>query len=137
MGKHIAHRTCSRHEPFSVLTGEQYIISAYPDRQHIENFDDGEGGQSRYAYYVVSGPGGAQGGYGTLNAAPAQGQFPGQQAGGLPGAPVNKSKAGSQQPPSHPAAGPGPSSSWAQQPGESAPPSYADAVKGDHKVQHD
>lgn len=101
---------------------------------------DGEGGRQGTTYYVVShtGPARQQGGmnYGTVpQQQPSGGQFPGQQSGVTnQNAPKKSGKNGKS------AAGPG---NAPQQEGgegsssqpEGPPPTYADVIKGDHKVQ--
>ncbi|TKA64637.1 hypothetical protein B0A49_06910 [Cryomyces minteri] len=121
-----------------------YIIASYPDPSYdyesVGQHDPEAGGVT---YFVVAQgpPGSAQGaqraqgsqsGYGTV-AAP-QNQFPGQQQSGTvnsfpqPKAQLKSKSAGRSERP-RPEAGAGPSQ------GEEVPPSYQEAVKGDHKVQ--
>ncbi|KAK4984628.1 hypothetical protein LTR50_006478 [Elasticomyces elasticus] len=105
-----------------------YIISLYPEATYSPVPQDPEqGGSNAVTYHYVVQPGGQQqqqqrgqtgrqaAGYGTLSAAPSK-QFPGQQQGTV--APFAQG-------------GAGPSGAG----GEEIPPSYQEAVKGDHKVQ--
>ncbi|GAB7346755.1 hypothetical protein MBLNU459_g1859t1 [Dothideomycetes sp. NU459] len=105
-----------------------YIISAYPDPtyEHVEQ--DPEGGRVTY-YYVQQGgapPAGSQRqprSYGTVASTPSK-QFPGQQQGTVPPQQYQSEQAQM-----------GGASSSRQ---EEVPPTYAEAVQGDHKVQsHD
>jgi uncharacterized membrane protein YqaE (UPF0057 family) len=115
-----------------------YIVLQNPEsHDQYQQVPDGERGTT---YYVISHEQAAgQGGYGTVAAQPAAGQFPGQQSGGVGSfggqgqkniraktpAPVLKTQqAGQAQ------AGEG-SSGGADLP----PPTYADVIKGDNKVQ--
>ena len=100
-----------------------YIIAVTPDPTY-EQVADEERGNVTY-YYVQGQPQYAPAGgrqqarqqsYGTVPSAPSS-QFPGQQNGFV-----------------QPIA-PAPASGSAQQGGD-VPPTYQDAVKGDHKVQH-
>ena len=120
-----------------------YIILKFPDPSEYESLQDGERGQDGTVtyYYVAQGPAGRrQGGngtmnYGTVGSQPSGGQFPGQQQSGVVNAfpqPKNKKQGGAQ--PQHGAAGVEPSGEGSSQPA-GPPPTYADVIKGDHKVQ--
>jgi hypothetical protein len=99
---------------------------------------DGERGDGRTTYYVISHEQAAAGGrqnYGTVSSQPTAGQFPGQQSG------VNNSFA---QPKANKKAHGGKPAVAAalSQGGEGSsrepdapPPTYADVIKGDNKVQ--
>jgi hypothetical protein len=103
----------------------QYIVSSYPDPGYERVNDD----ETHVVYYVHTQP---QGGYGGV--AP-QSQFPGQQ-GGTSNAfrkPQPKTGKKSQAPAASPVdngSGEGSSSNP-----DIPPPTYQDAVKGDHKIQ--
>jgi hypothetical protein len=113
-----------------------YVILQNPENyEQYRQVRDGERGDGRTTYYVIThDQPGRQGqpSYGTVGSQPNAGQFPGQQSGGV------GSFAGQQQknvksapaPASRPQGGEGSSS----QP-EGPPPTYADVIKGDHKVQ--
>ncbi|KAF2258492.1 UPF0057-domain-containing protein [Lojkania enalia] len=119
-----------------------YIILQYPDPYQYEGLQDGERGQdgSVTYYYITraSGPrrqGGQQGGqpnYGTVGCQPSQ-QFPGQQSGVANAFPAPQVQGGQDVQRQDGVAGQevGGESS---QPG-GPPPTYADVIKGDHKVQ--
>lgn len=105
-------------------------MSSYPDPGY-ERINDGE---THVVYYVHTQP---QGGYGGV--AP-QSQFPGQQ-GGTSNAfrkPQPKTSKKSQAPPSQapaaPPVGNGSGEGSSSDP-DMPPPTYQDAVKGDHKIQ--
>ena len=120
-----------------------YIISRYPEPTYEQVAQqDAEGGRVTYYYVDRSGAAGgaaaapasqggapAQRGYGTVgSSAPAQGQFPGQQNGTMPGAKqyAQQQRGGVQ------------AGSSAAKPAAEVPPTYAEAVQGDHKIQsHD
>ena len=121
-----------------------YIILKFPDDYDYERPQDGERGTdgSVTYYYVAHGPSpGRQPNYGTVGSQPSGGQFPGQQSGttnsfpapatkpkgknvraqqGVAGQEVNGLNAANGEGSSEPA---GP------------PPTYADVIKGDNKVQ--
>ncbi|KAK5165357.1 hypothetical protein LTR04_001247 [Oleoguttula sp. CCFEE 6159] len=121
-----------------------YIIASYPDpSSDYEGLGqhDPEAGGATYFVVAQGPPGGAQGaqraqgsqnGYGTV-AAP-QNQFPGQQQSGTvnsfpqPRAQLKPKSAGRSE-------RPGPEAGAGSSRGEEVPPSYQEAVKGDHKVQ--
>ncbi|KAF2754614.1 UPF0057-domain-containing protein [Pseudovirgaria hyperparasitica] len=113
-----------------------YIIVSYPD-EYEQAPQDAEGGSGTVTYYYVQGGSAprhhhqqqrpAQGGYGTVNSQPSQ-QFPGQQAGAY----YPKNQAHAPQAQQGPGPVDGPSNGGAALP---PPPSYADAVKGDNKIQ--
>jgi len=106
-----------------------YIILQNPENlEQYHQIPDGERGTT---YYVITHDQPGRQSYGTVGSQPAGGQFPGQQSGGV------GSFAGQQQknvmgakPVTRPQGGEGSSS----QP-EGPPPTYADVIKGDHKVQ--
>jgi hypothetical protein len=134
-----------------------YIILQNPETyDQYQQVPDGERADGRTTYYVISHeqpgrqpgqlgygtvgsqPGRQQGqlGYGTVGSQPNAGQFPGQQSGGV------GSFAGQQQKNVKAAKGASAPSPQAQQGGEGSsnqpegpPPTYADVIKGDHKVQ--
>jgi hypothetical protein len=118
-----------------------YIILQNPETyDQYQQVPDGERADGRTTYYVISHeqPGRRQGqlGYGTVGSQPNAGQFPGQQSGGV------GSFAGQQQKNVKAAKGASVPSPQAQQGGEGSssqpegpPPTYADVIKGDHKVQ--
>ncbi|KAF2744291.1 hypothetical protein M011DRAFT_461080 [Sporormia fimetaria CBS 119925] len=121
-----------------------YIILKYPETYDYTGPQDGERGpRGAVTYYYVSHSGAPrQGGgqvqnYGTVGSQPSAGQFPGQQSGVANPFPAPKA-AGSGQ--STHKQGPGQDS--AAQNGERSgqpagpPPTYADVIKGDHKVQN-
>lgn len=94
-----------------------YIIAVSPDPTY-EQVNDEEQGNVTYYYVSHNAPGGhrtRQQGYGTVNGNTPNAQFPGQQNGFVgPSAPT-----------------PAESS----RPSTDVPPTYAQAVQGDHKVQ--
>ncbi|KAK6441171.1 hypothetical protein LTR95_002595 [Oleoguttula sp. CCFEE 5521] len=98
-----------------------YIIAVTPDPTYEPMGDEEQGGT--VSYYVVQGqpqyaPGGQpQQGYGTVSSAPSN-QFPGHESGFV----------------QHPSTAPVAGGSSTRQ-GEEVPPSYSQAVAGDHKVQ--
>jgi uncharacterized membrane protein YqaE (UPF0057 family) len=121
-----------------------YIILQYPDTTYQQVPDHERGGDNAgTTYYVITHeqPGRREG-YGTLGSAPSGGQFPGQQGGGVgtfggqqqknvkaaKGASAKGAAASSA--PQSGAGGEGSSN----QP-EAPPPTYADVIKGDNKVQ--
>lgn len=122
-----------------------YIILKYPetyDPYEYHQVADGERGDGRTTYYVVTHEQparraqpthGAHASYGTVGSQPSSGQFPGQQQGFVQ---QNQSKVKAKQdkkgaqPVDHGHGGEGSSS----QP-EGPPPTYADVIKGDNKVQ--
>ncbi|KAK4618854.1 Plasma membrane proteolipid 3 [Fulvia fulva] len=114
-----------------------YIIAVYPEPTYEEVAQqDAERGTVTY-YYVQQGAprygpqGGQQGDYGTVNST-TNSQFPGQQAGFVqPQQPKTKKQA------THPHANrpQAPEPQSLAGPSGEVPPSYAQAVAGDHKVQ--
>lgn len=121
-----------------------YIILKYPDPYDYEPVGDRENATVTY-YYVQQGPAPPRRphhGYGTVSSQPAGGQFPGQQSGTVnsfaqmpkpqgQAPPSQQQQQQPQQPPQQPpqqAAGP-------SEAREDAPPTYADVIKGNHKVQ--
>ncbi|KAF2248856.1 UPF0057-domain-containing protein, partial [Trematosphaeria pertusa] len=117
-----------------------YIILQYPEVYEYEGLQDREhGGDGSVTYYYVAhGPvpprQGGQTVYGTVGSQPSAGQFPGHETGvanafpqppkdvqpqqGVAGQEINGGAEGSAGQPSGP------------------PPTYADVIKGDHKVQN-
>ncbi|KAH7398339.1 hypothetical protein BKA66DRAFT_508692 [Pyrenochaeta sp. MPI-SDFR-AT-0127] len=120
-----------------------YIILQNPDPYDAYNqVPDGErshGGEGRTTYYVITheqpAGRGAQTNYGTVGSQPSNGQFPGQQSGIVN---QNKPKNGDQV--SNGSAPPAPQGQHAGEGSssqhEGPPPTYADVIKGDHKVQN-
>ncbi|KAF2129500.1 hypothetical protein P153DRAFT_357068 [Dothidotthia symphoricarpi CBS 119687] len=121
-----------------------YIILKHPETyepQAYQQVPDGERGDGRTTYYVVTHEQPGRRGqpmhptsYGTVGAQPSSGQFPGQQQGFVQqkqdkvrakqdkkGAQLSNQGQGGQGSSSQP---------------EGPPPSYAAAIKGDHKVQN-
>lgn len=112
-----------------------YIVLKYPDPyeyEHLHNEENGSGGSRTYV--VVPGRGnGQQTNYGTVGSQPSGGQFHGQQTGVLP-FPQAKTN-GHSAAPQNGVAGQelGGEGSSGQPAGP--PPTYADVIKGDNKVQ--
>ncbi|KAF1846682.1 UPF0057-domain-containing protein [Cucurbitaria berberidis CBS 394.84] len=119
-----------------------YVILQNPDAYDAYNqIPDGEraqGSDGRTTYYVISheqpAGRGAQANYGTVGSQPSNGQFPGQQSGVV--------NSFSQPKQNKSAKGSAPAAPQGQQDGggsssqpEGPPPTYADVIKGDHKVQ--
>lgn len=126
-----------------------YIIASYPDASadYVAVPADAEQGGIVTYYYVQQGPGGSapqgqyrsrgQPAYGTLSdAAPSAGQFPGQQSGSVNAFPgPNARKAKGERKTERRAEAAGASAGSSGERVEETPPSYQEAVKGDHKVQ--
>ncbi|KAF2009926.1 UPF0057-domain-containing protein [Aaosphaeria arxii CBS 175.79] len=122
-----------------------YIILQNPDPYDYEGLQDGErAGDGSVTYYYVARGGQQQQqpqpqqlpqSYGTLGSQPAAGQFPGQQQTGTTNAFPGPTKQSSAQP-QHGVAGAelGGEGSSGQPAGP--PPTYADVIKGDNKIQH-
>lgn len=126
-----------------------YIILQYPDPydyEQVHNQEHGGEGTVTY-YYVARGPAPArQGGqrqgatvYGTVGSQPSAGQFPGQQTGTVNAFAQQQPKPQQNvQPhmgvPGQEMGSEGSSESSSEQP-QGPPPTYADVIKGDHKVQ--
>jgi hypothetical protein len=110
-----------------------YIVLQNPESyEQYQQVADGERGTT---YYVISHEQAAGQGYGTVAAQPAAGQFPGQQSGGVgsfggQGSKNVKTKTPAPVKAQQAQAGPGEGSS-----SEMPPPTYADVIKGDNKVQ--
>lgn len=139
---------CWPEEPsFPSNRSNRYIILQYPDPYDYEALHgDQQGGEGSVTYYYVTrgpapprqGGGQAQGQttYGTVGSQPSAGQFPGQQSGTANAFPQPQAKPQAQNVqaqmgvPGHEAGSEGSS----QQP-NGPPPTYADVIKGDHKVQ--
>jgi len=114
-----------------------YIILQNPDPYDAYNqVPDGEraNGDGRATYYVITHeqPAGRAGAtnYGTVGSQPSNGQFPGQQQSGITN--QNKPKKGNA--PSQGSGAPQGGQGSSSQP-EGPPPTYADVIKGDNKVQ--
>ncbi|KAF2032712.1 UPF0057-domain-containing protein [Setomelanomma holmii] len=119
-----------------------YIILQNPETyEHYQQVPDHERGQGGTTYYVITHeqPGRqGQPNYGTVGSQPSNGQFPGQQSGGVGSFGGQKGgnvkakvpKAGAPQPVSQSQDGEGSSNRP-----EGPPPTYADVINGDHKVQ--
>lgn len=98
---------------------------------------DGErGADGRTTYYVIThdqpAGRGAQPTYGTVGSQPSAGQFPGQQQSGITN--QNKPKKGSA-PSSQPSGAAQQNGEGSSDGAEAPPPTYAEVIKGDHKVQ--
>ncbi|KAL5118149.1 hypothetical protein ACEQ8H_003984 [Pleosporales sp. CAS-2024a] len=114
-----------------------YVILQNPENlDQYHQVPNGENGDGRTTYYVIrhEQPGRqGQPSYGTVGSQPNGGQFPGQQSGGV------GSFGGQQQKNVKRASAPAPrphqhGEGSSNQP-EGPPPTYADVIKGDHKVQ--
>lgn len=118
-----------------------YIILQNPDPydeyRQVPDGEHGHGSGGRTTYYVITHEqpvGSGQTNYGTVGSQPSGGQFPGQQSGVV--------NSFSQPKQSKPANGTSPAAPQGQQGGEGSssqpegpPPTYADVIKGDNKVQ--
>jgi uncharacterized membrane protein YqaE (UPF0057 family) len=114
-----------------------YIISVTPDPtyEQLAQHDPERGNGNVTYYYVQTQPGSRPAppqGYGTVSSAP-NAQFPGQQHGVVK---ASKAQRAAIAPPAS-ALAPAASAQSSQQagPSEEIPPSYAQAVAGDHKIQ--
>ncbi|KAF1839465.1 UPF0057-domain-containing protein [Decorospora gaudefroyi] len=113
-----------------------YVILQNPDPYDAyQPVADGERGDGRTTYYVITHEQAAArpANYGTVGSQPSNGQFPGQQSGvtnSFAPPKQNKTKGGNPAAEAAPQSAEGSSS----QP-EGPPPTYADVIKGDHKVQ--
>ncbi|KAF1992924.1 UPF0057-domain-containing protein [Amniculicola lignicola CBS 123094] len=132
-----------------------YIILQYPDPYSYEQVPDSEGRTTTYYYVAHAGPAPPRGrNYGTVGTQPSNGPFPGQQQSGVVNAfpgPKQGAPAKGPQPGREPQygvsqSGSGSSSAAAAAPAAPAaqeegtgpsepPPTYADVIKGDNKVQ--
>ncbi|OAL03857.1 UPF0057-domain-containing protein [Phaeosphaeriaceae sp. SRC1lsM3a] len=120
-----------------------YIILQNPEayEQQYQQVPDGERSDGRTTYYVITHEQPARQGhasYGTVGSQPSAGQFPGQQSGGVGSFAGQqqknvKSAKGASAPAPRPQGQEGGEGS-SNQP-EGPPPTYADVIKGDHKVQ--
>jgi uncharacterized membrane protein YqaE (UPF0057 family) len=121
-----------------------YIILQYPDQYDYERVADHERGSGAHTtadgavtyYYVSHGqpqhPAGNQGtSYGTVSSQPNNGQFPGQQSGFVKPQQGKSVRAYNGVAEQEAGASAGEGSSEPSGP----PPTYADAINGDHKVQ--
>lgn len=110
-----------------------YIILKYPEPYEYEGLQDGErGNDGSVTYYVVARGGpprqpGQGTNYGTVGSQPSGGQFPGQQSGVVNSFSQPKPKP-------NPSMENGVNGEGSSQPA-GPPPTYADVIKGDHKVQ--
>jgi hypothetical protein len=120
-----------------------YIILQNPEQyEQYHQVADGERADGRTTYYVVTHeqPGRhGQPSYGTVGSQPNGGQFPGQQNGGVGSFAGQqqknvKSAKGASAPAPRPQGQSGGEGSSSQP--EGPPPTYADVIKGDHKVQN-
>lgn len=116
-----------------------YIILNNPDHdyEHVPDHERQDGSRTTYYYVSHSGPA-PQGGnmnYGTVGSQPNAGQFPGQQTGTTNAFSQPKQQQSAQ--PQHGVAGHeiGAGEGSSEQP-NGPPPTYADVIKGDHKVQN-
>jgi hypothetical protein len=110
-----------------------YIILQNPDpHDGYQRANDGERAEGGTTYYVVSHTGGpaSRPGAATMN----YGTVAGQQRSGANNSQSKKGSKGPAQPPAHASAQNQGGEGSSRQP-EGPPPTYADAVKGDHKVQ--
>lgn len=117
-----------------------YIILQNPETfEQYQQVPDHERGDGRTTYYVITheqpGRQAGQPNYGTVGSQPSNGQFPGQQSGGVGSfggqqQKNTKTTKGAKSSAPKPQGGEGSSN----QP-EGPPPTYADVIKGDHKVQ--
>ncbi|KAL6710399.1 hypothetical protein ACN47E_009345 [Coniothyrium glycines] len=117
-----------------------YIILQNPEPYdgYAQVNSDGERGDARTTYYVITHeqPAGRQN-YGTVGSQPSAGQFPGQQSGvtnSFSQPKGNKSAKGSV-PAGEQGAGAGAGAQGSSRQPEGPPPTYADVIKGDNKVQ--
>jgi uncharacterized membrane protein YqaE (UPF0057 family) len=109
-----------------------YIILQNPEQyEHYQQVPDRERGGGT-TYYVVSHE--PQAGYGTVASQPAAGQFPGQQSGGVGSFGGQRGKNGSAKKGASVLA-PQAGGEGGEGSSEGPPPTYADVIKGDHKVQ--
>ncbi|KAF1939037.1 UPF0057-domain-containing protein [Clathrospora elynae] len=112
-----------------------YVILQNPDPYDAYHQVPADGERAnddgRTTYYVISHeqPAGRQQNYGTVGSQPSAGQFPGQQNGFVQPK-QSKTVKGAKPAPQTESGAEGSSS----QP-EGPPPTYADVIKGDHKVQ--
>ncbi|KAH8728803.1 hypothetical protein GQ44DRAFT_702004 [Phaeosphaeriaceae sp. PMI808] len=123
-----------------------YIILQNPETYgQYQQVSDGEHGEGRTTYYVITHeqPGRQQGqqNYGTVGSQPSAGQFPGQQTGGMGSFAgqqqknAKASKKGSTPAPQGQGGEGGEGGEGSSNQHEGPPPTYADVIKGDHKVQ--
>ncbi|KAL1591412.1 hypothetical protein SLS60_012025 [Paraconiothyrium brasiliense] len=117
-----------------------YIILNNPEHtyEHVPDHERQDSSRTTTYYYVSHGgpaPQGGQMNYGTVGSQPNAGQFPGQHTGTTNAFPQPKAKGQNVQPP-HGVAGQeiGSGEASSEQP-NGPPPTYADVIKGDHKVQ--
>lgn len=124
-----------------------YIILQYPDPFSYEGPQDGERGDDGTVtyYYVTRGPApGIDGrprqqqghrGYGTVGSQPSNGQFPGQESGVTNPFPQPKGQPKGQQNVQRQDGMAGQELGGESSQPQGPPPTYADVIKGDHKVQ--
>lgn len=118
-----------------------YVILQNPDpydayHQVPDDRERGTGPNGRTTYYVITHEQPAAGArnYGTVEGSqPSNGQFPGQQQSGV----VNQNKPGNDSVPVSGSADHGGEGSASGSALVEPPPTYADVIKGDHKVQRD
>ena len=114
-----------------------YIVLKYPDPYEYEHLSNEEGGHSRggsRTYIVVPGRGhGQQPNYGTVGSQPSGGQFHGQQTGVVNAFPQPKTNVNAA--PQHGVPGQELGGGEGSSQPVGPPPTYADVIKGDHKVQ--
>lgn len=114
-----------------------YIILNNPEHtyEHVPDHERQDGSRTTTYYYVSHGgpaPQGGQMNYGTIGSQPNAGQFPGQQTGTTNAfsQPKKQKKTQPQQGVAGQEVGAGEGSSE-----QAPPPTYAEVIKGDHKVQ--
>jgi uncharacterized membrane protein YqaE (UPF0057 family) len=118
-----------------------YVILQNPENlEQYHQVPDHERGNAGTTYYVISHEPSRQGqlSYGTVGSQPNAGQFPGQQSGGVGsfgGQQQKNVKSGKSASASAPATRPQQGGEGSSSQPEGPPPSYADIIKGDHKVQ--
>jgi len=118
-----------------------YVILQNPDPydayQQVPDGENGRRNDGRTTYYVISHEqaAGRPANYGTVATQPSSGQFPGQQS-GVANSFVQPQghKAGKGSAPAATASAPQGGEGSSNQP-EGPPPTYADVIKGDNKVQ--
>jgi len=114
-----------------------YVILQNPEQyEHYQQVADGERGGTTY-YVVTHEQPGRQGqpSYGTVGSQPNGGQFPGQQSGGVGSFGGQRQKNASTAKKGAPAPAPQAGGEGSSNQPEGPPPTYADVIKGDHKVQ--
>jgi hypothetical protein len=120
-----------------------YVILQNPENlEQYHQVPDHERGNAGTTYYVISHEPSRQEqlSYGTVGSQPNAGQFPGQHSGGVGSFAGQQQKnvksAKSASAPAHaPTSRPQQGGEGSSSQPEGPPPSYADIIKGDHKVQ--